>query len=147
VIRSIDLPRPEPGAPAVSFSGGKEMPAFIIGIPKLSGADPSLVGSYFAQIEATLVPYGGRFRATPDHRIEVLEGHWRPPEGLADMEFPSFERAQAWYHSAAYAPRIALWDAANLQADAILVDGPAEGETLFVRNGMSSTAPVMAGGD
>jgi len=113
------------------------MAAFIIGIPKLSDADPDLIGSYFAQIEATLVPYGGRFRATPDHRIEVLEGDWRPPEGLAVMEFPSLERAQAWYHSTEYAPLIALRDAAHLRADAILVDGLAEDETLFVRNDAS----------
>ena len=122
------------------------MAAFIIGIPKLSDADPARTGAYFEQIEATLVPYGGRFRVTPDHSIEVLEGHWRPSEGLAVMEFPSFERAQAWYHSTEYAPLIALRDAANLQADAILVDGLAEDETLFVRNDTSSAAQVTVGG-
>jgi uncharacterized protein (DUF1330 family) len=123
------------------------MAAFIVGIPKIADADPRLIGSYFEQIEATLAPYGGRFRATPEHHIEVLEGHWRPAEGLVIMEFPNFERAQAWYDSAEYAPLIVLRDAAHAQADAILVDGLAEGETLFVRNGTSSTAPVMAGGD
>src|SRR5215211_6084249 len=120
------------------------MAAFIIGIPKLSDADPARTGAYFAQIEATLVPYGGRFLVTPEHRIEVLEGHWRPSEGLAVMEFPDFERAQAWYHSAEYAPLIALRDAAHLRADAILVDGLVEGETLFGRNGTSSAGPSTA---
>lgn len=116
------------------------MSALIIGFPKLSDADPRLLGSYFEGIEGSMAPYGGRFRVAPDHRLEVLEGHWRPSEGVVVIEFPTFERAVAWYQSPEYVPLIALRDAARAFADVILVDGFGDGETLFARGDAVSAA-------
>lgn len=122
------------------------MSAFIVGMPQLSEADPRLLGVYFEGIEGSLAPYGGRFRVAPDHRIEVLEGHWSPSEGVVVIEFPSFERAAAWYRSPEYAPLIAVRDAARARADVILVDGLDKDETLFARGGtVSAVQGAVAG--
>jgi uncharacterized protein (DUF1330 family) len=120
------------------------MAAFIVGVPQLSDADPQLMGSYFGGIEGSLAPYGGRFRVAPDHRLAVLEGHWRPSEGVVVIEFPSFERAMAWYRSPEYAPLIAMRDAADAHADVILVDGLGKGETLFARGDTVPAAQTAA---
>ena len=106
------------------------MPAFIVSIPREVAADPGVMRPYQEQIEATLAPYGGRYRALRRHRLEVLEGDWRPPHGVVVLEFPSFEQAKAWYHSPEYAPLLAIRHAHN-RFDMILVDGLAEGETLL----------------
>ena len=106
------------------------MAAFIISIPREVAADEGVMRAYQEQIEATKAPYGGRYRVLTGHRIEVLEGDWRPPLGLVIHEFPSFEQARAWYYSPEYAPLRAHRQAHN-RFDMILVDGLADGETLL----------------
>jgi uncharacterized protein (DUF1330 family) len=106
------------------------MAAFIISIPRELTDDPEIMRSYQEQIEATKAPYGGRYRVLLRHRIEVLEGDWRPPHGVVIHEFPSFEQARAWYYSPEYAPLRAYRQAHN-RFDMILVDGLADGETLL----------------
>jgi len=58
---------------------------------------------------AQLEIYGGKARAAVAPgmkalavygRVETLEG--TPFEGVVVLEFPTFEAAQAWYHSPAY---------------------------------------------
>jgi uncharacterized protein (DUF1330 family) len=49
----------------------------------------------------TIALYGGRYVARGG-RTEVLEGEWEPSR-LVVLEFPTFERAMAWYDSAEYA--------------------------------------------
>lgn len=54
---------------------------------------------YIRRIDATLVPYEGRFLihgATP----EIIEGPW--PGDLVIIAFPDLERARAWYDSPSY---------------------------------------------
>ncbi|UZF90795.1 DUF1330 domain-containing protein [Bosea sp. NBC_00550] len=54
---------------------------------------------YIRRIDATLVPYEGRFLihgATP----EIIEGPW--PGDLVIIAFPDLERARAWYDSPGY---------------------------------------------
>ncbi len=106
------------------------MAAFIIGFPREVPSDPGAMRPYVEQVEATLAPYGGRYRVLFSHRVEVLEGDWAPPLGMMVMiEYPSLEQARAHYHSPEYAPLKELRQALG-RADGILVDGLAEGETL-----------------
>ena len=49
---------------------------------------------------ASLEPFGGRFLVRGGD-WEPLEGDWRPGR-LVVIEFPSVERARAWYESAEY---------------------------------------------
>jgi uncharacterized protein (DUF1330 family) len=55
---------------------------------------------YRRLVTPTLEQYGGRFivRGGP---IDVLEGDWRPGR-LVIIEFPSAERARAWWSSSEY---------------------------------------------
>src|SRR4051794_41675330 len=50
--------------------------------------------------------YGGRILAGA-LRIEGLEGDWQPGR-LVLIEFPSYEQAEAWYHSPEYQALIPL---------------------------------------
>ena len=71
--------------------------------------DPERYADYVRQVPATLEPYGGRF-VVRGGAVEVVEGEWRP-ERLVIIEFPSLERARAWYDSPEYVPARQLrWD-------------------------------------
>jgi uncharacterized protein (DUF1330 family) len=56
---------------------------------------------YSAQVESTFVPFGGRY-IVRGGKISQLEGEG-PKGGMVVIEFDSVEKAQAWYHSPAYA--------------------------------------------
>jgi uncharacterized protein (DUF1330 family) len=62
-------------------------------------------------VPATLVPFGGRF-VVRGGQTEVLEGEWRPAR-LVLLEFPSVERARAWWNSPEYAEARALRQATS----------------------------------
>jgi uncharacterized protein (DUF1330 family) len=76
------------------------VPAFVIASVTIE--DPVRYEQYKQMVPATLTPFGGRFVARGGH-MEVLEGMWRPGR-LVILEFPSVERARAWWNSPAYAP-------------------------------------------
>jgi uncharacterized protein (DUF1330 family) len=57
---------------------------------------------YRAGVFATLSPYEGKFLVRGG-RFEMLEGEWDLTR-LVVIEFPSVERAQAWWSSKEYAP-------------------------------------------
>jgi uncharacterized protein (DUF1330 family) len=63
--------------------------------------DPVRYEQYKQMVPATLTPFGGRFVARGGH-TEVLEGTWQPGR-LVILEFPSVERARAWWNSPDYA--------------------------------------------
>jgi uncharacterized protein (DUF1330 family) len=73
--------------------------------------DPVRYEDYRRMVDATLVPFGGRFIARGG-KIQVLEGDWHPNR-LVILEFPSVERAQAWWGSPAYAEARALRQATS----------------------------------
>ncbi len=54
---------------------------------------------YLERVEATLLPYGGRWLVL-DGEVEVLEGAW--PGSVVLMEFPDRETARKWYDSPEY---------------------------------------------
>lgn len=62
--------------------------------------DPSKFEEYKKLVPATLAPYGGKFLARGG-KVETLEGEWRP-QRLVVIEFPTLERAQAWWASDEY---------------------------------------------
>lgn len=76
------------------------------------------IAAYLQRIDATLEPFGGRFRVHGG-AAEVLEGTW--PGDLVVIEFPDRERARAWYGSDAYQAILPL-RTRNSETDAILID-------------------------
>ena len=54
----------------------------------------------------SIAQYGGRYVARGG-QVETLEGTWSPKR-LVILEFPSVDRAKAWWNSAEYAQAKAL---------------------------------------
>lgn len=74
------------------------MPAYIL--VEISITDPSKYEEYKKLTPGTLALYGGRF-IVRGGKTETLEGEWNP-ERFVVLEFPSVEKAKAWYHSPEY---------------------------------------------
>lgn len=62
--------------------------------------DPQLFEQYRSQVMPTIEAYGGRFLVRGG-AFTALEGEM-PFERIALLEFPSREKAEAWYHSPEY---------------------------------------------
>jgi uncharacterized protein (DUF1330 family) len=62
--------------------------------------------TYKRMVPPTLAAYGGHFLIRGGE-VETLEGQWRPKR-LVMLEFPSAERAKAWWSSHEYAEAKAL---------------------------------------
>ena len=73
--------------------------------------DPVRYEDYKRMVPGTLKSFGGRFIARGG-QVAVLEGNWRP-ERLVIIEFPSVERARAWWNSEEYAEARALRQATS----------------------------------
>jgi uncharacterized protein (DUF1330 family) len=71
----------------------------------------------------TIALYGGRY-VVRGGRTEVLEGEWEPGR-LVMLEFPSVERAIAWYESAEYATAREL-RRTSARMDMVVVEGLGE---------------------
>lgn len=74
------------------------MPALIIVDVRIT--EPGKFEEYRKLVPATLEPYGGRFLARGG-RVETLEGDW-DPKRIVVIEFPTLERARAWWASEEY---------------------------------------------
>lgn len=74
------------------------MPAYII-FTKERSRDPAASRRYLEQHDAFIKGHALTYRARFG-RCEVLEG--AATEGVAILEFPTYEEAKAWYHSPAY---------------------------------------------
>jgi uncharacterized protein (DUF1330 family) len=94
------------------------MAAYVIA--EVNVTDPKLYEDYRKMVPATIEKYGGRF-VVRGGTVETKEGGWSPAR-LVVVEFPSMERARAWYHSGDYAPALALRQRAS-QGKLILVEG------------------------
>ena len=75
---------------------------------------------YKQAVPHTIAQYGGRYLVRGG-KAETLEGAWSP-ERVVVLEFPSLERAKAWYESSEYAEPKALRHACA-RSDIILVEG------------------------
>jgi uncharacterized protein (DUF1330 family) len=85
------------------------MAAYVIANVRVT--DPVRYEDYRRLVTATVTAHGGRFLARGGP-IDVLEGDWRP-ERLVILEFPSMDRARAWWSSPDYAEARAIRRAAS----------------------------------
>lgn len=95
------------------------MKAYIIVDVKIT--DAHRYEDYKKLTPASLLPFGGKFivRGGP---AQTLEGDWQPGR-IVVVEFPSTEKAKAWWSSDAYAPAKAIRQAAAVTR-MIMVEGP-----------------------
>lgn len=68
--------------------------------------DAAAYETYKSGVAATLTRFGGRFLVRGGE-AKPFEGGWEP-QRLVIIEFPDMERLEAWYHSAEYAPLLAI---------------------------------------
>jgi uncharacterized protein (DUF1330 family) len=80
------------------------MPAYVI--VNVTVRDPARYEEYKRLATPTVSAYGGRYVARGGP-VEVREGDWSPSR-LVVLEFPSVERARAWWDSPEYAPAKAV---------------------------------------
>lgn len=94
------------------------MKAYIIG--DITITDPVRYEEYKKLTQATLEPYSGRFVVRGGERT-VLEGGWESGR-IVVLEFPSTEKAKAWYDGEVYAPAKAIRQSAS-KGKFVLVEG------------------------
>jgi len=82
--------------------------------------DPVRYEDYKKMVPPSLEAFGGRFLVRGG-KVETLEGAWTPNR-LVIVEFPSVERAKAWWSSAEYAEAKALRQA-TAKTKLIVVEG------------------------
>jgi len=82
--------------------------------------DPVRYESYKQMVPPSLAAYGGKF-VVRGGALETLEGTWSPKR-LVILEFPSVERAKAWWASQEYAAAKALRQA-TAHTEMIVVAG------------------------
>ena len=80
------------------------MAAYVIA--EVEVTDPRAYDDYRKRVAPTIAQYGGRFLVRGGN-VESKEGGWQPPRFVI-VEFPSMDRARAWYHSPEYAPALAI---------------------------------------
>ena len=86
--------------------------------------DPDGYKEYISASAGTAERYGGRFVVRAG-RFERLEGDWEPSR-IVVLEFPSLERARAWYDSDEYRPAKAIRER-TARSSVVLVEGVPEG--------------------
>ena len=94
------------------------MPAYMI--LDIDVTDPEGYTAYRERSGATSEPFGGRFLVRGGDP-QTFEGDWAPSR-IVVLEFPSAERARAWYESPEYQEILPLRQA-NATSRAILVEG------------------------
>jgi len=94
------------------------MPTYIV--VEVEVHDPERYEKYKAMVPPSLAEYGGRFLVRGG-KVETLEGDWSP-ERFVMVEFPSVEKARAWWDSSAYAEAKALRQA-TAKTQMIVVEG------------------------
>lgn len=94
------------------------MKAYIIVDVKVN--NPSRYEDYKKLTPASLQPFGGKF-IVRGGAVNALEGEWQPGR-LVVIEFPSVEKAKAWWGSDVYAPAKAIRQASS-ETKMILVEG------------------------
>ena len=80
------------------------MPAYVV--IDVEVIDPETYERYKPLAPPVIAAYGGRYLARGG-RTDVLEGDWAPTRAVI-LEFPSLERARAWWESPEYAAAKAL---------------------------------------
>ena len=94
------------------------MPAYVI--VDLEITDPHSFETYKQMVPGTIEKYGGRY-IVRGGKVETYEGSWSPKRFVI-VEFPSVDKAKAWYESTDYAEAKALRQSCT-RSDLILVEG------------------------
>jgi uncharacterized protein (DUF1330 family) len=94
------------------------MPAYVFA--NIEVTDPVLYEEYRKGVPATIAQYGGRYVARGG-AAEGLEGGYAP-QRVVILEFPSVERAKAWWNSPEYRPLRAIRQRAS-RGDLLLIEG------------------------
>ena len=94
------------------------MKAYVIVDVKIT--DPERYAEYKKLTPGSLIPFDGKF-VVRGGESETLEGTWKPGR-LVVLEFPSMQKARAWWASEGYAAAKALRQAASV-TQMILVEG------------------------
>jgi uncharacterized protein (DUF1330 family) len=94
------------------------MPAYVFA--NIEVTDPLLYEEYRKGVPATITQYDGRYVARGG-AAEGLEGGYAPKR-VVILEFPSVERAKAWWDSPEYRPLRALRQRAS-RGDLLLIEG------------------------
>jgi uncharacterized protein (DUF1330 family) len=94
------------------------MSAFVV--VQVDVKDPARYEAYKAMVPPSLQKYGGRF-VVRGGQVHVMEGTWAPKRFVL-VEFPSVERAKAWWASPEYAEAKALRQA-TADSHLIIVEG------------------------
>lgn len=94
------------------------MKAYVIVDVKIT--DPDRYGEYKKLTPGSLLPFDGKF-VVRGGESETLEGTWKPGR-IVVLEFPSMQKARAWWASEGYAPAKALRQSASV-TQMILVEG------------------------
>ena len=68
--------------------------------------DAALFAEYGKSVPASIAAYGGKYLVRGG-AVETKEGGWSPKRVVV-LEFPTMEQAKKWYHSAEYAPALAM---------------------------------------
>ena len=85
------------------------MKAYVIANIKVT--NPERYQDYIKLTPGSIAPFGGRFIARGG-RCEKLEGE-TPANRMVMIEFPSYEKAKAWYYSPEYRAAIAIRQSAS----------------------------------
>lgn len=96
------------------------MPAYIL--VDIEIHDPGTYEKYKTLAPPSIAAYGGRYLARGG-ATEALEGGWTPKR-LVILEFPSMERARAWWSSPEYAEAKQMRNAAA-RSKMLLLEGVA----------------------
>ena len=88
-------------------------------IAEIEVSDPDLYATYTPLAGSSVAAYGGRFIVRGGQTVD-LEG--TAPKRFVVIEFPSLDRARAWYHSSEYQQAAAIRQAAS-QGRLFLVEG------------------------
>jgi uncharacterized protein (DUF1330 family) len=94
------------------------MPAYVVA--DIDVQDPEKFEDYRKQAGSTCAEFGGRY-IVRGGKLEALEGDWSPRRFVV-LEFPSVERAKAWWNSQAYAGPKAIRQSAA-RSNFIVVEG------------------------
>lgn len=89
-------------------------------VVEIDTTNPELMADYRTKTPAAIAEFGGRF-IVRGGACETLEGGWTPPR-LVIIEFPSMEKAKAFYASETYKPLLAQRLAAG-RSRAVLIEG------------------------
>jgi uncharacterized protein (DUF1330 family) len=96
----------------------KPMPAYMI--VEVETTDETLMTEYRKHTPGAVARFGGKF-IVRGGKTKTLEGGWTPSR-LVVLEFPDYEKAEAFYHGEHYKPILKMRLKAG-KSKAILVDG------------------------